>query len=170
MQFNENRRASFVSRRQAQMASEDALRLAFIGMAEPCAREPRVFADTKYGARQPWSMLMRYVRQAYDAARTKESRHEVIERAVSFFQACIAHVRAWINEVPSARRDVFESAQQIDGDEDLMECRFLLEPTVANAMALIEVGRRDRQRSEMREQYLVKWIMQQQGHGPTGAA
>ena len=155
MHFNENRRASFASRRQQQMGAEDALRLAFISMAEPCAREPRVFADTKYGARQPWGLLLRYCRQAYDAARTREARQDVIERAIAFFQACIGHVREWANEMPSCRRDVFESAQQVDGQEDELEIRFLMEPSHANAMALIEVGRRDRQRSEAREKYLM---------------
>ena len=158
MQFNENRRASFASRRQQQMGAEDALRLAFIRMAEPCSREPRVFADTKYGARQPWSMMMRYVRQAVDAAKTPAARRDVIERAVSFFQACIGHVREWLNEMPSCRRDAFEGAQQADCDEDMAEMRFLLEPTPANAQALIEIGRKDRQRSELREAYLLKVV------------
>ena len=169
MQINENRRASFASRRQQQMSRDDALRLAFISIAEPCGREPRVFADTKYGARQPWAMVLRYMRQAFDAARSQEARKDVVERCVVFFNACIADVRTWLNEMPSARRDIFEPAQQADGEEDVAELLFLMEPTPANAARLIEAGRRDRARSETRELYLVK-IAQQGRDNPTRPA
>jgi len=151
-------RASFVTRRRNQLGKLDALRLAFVAIAEPCAREPRIYGDTKYGARAPWALLMRYIRQAFDACRSREARRECIERATAFFMACIAEVRLWALDIPQCRRDVFETAQDADGDEDVAESVYLMEPTPANAARLIEVARTDRLRSEARELHLMRIV------------
>lgn len=149
------------------LVKDDHLRMSFAAIAEPCARQPDVFHQTRYGARQPFASTMKYLRQAFEACRTHEARREMVERAVSFFQACIADVRDWLNEMPSSKREVLEWAQQADCDEDLAEMKFLIDPTPANAQALIEIGRRDRQRSELREAYLLRVVAQATPKGPT---
>jgi hypothetical protein len=169
MQFHKNAGRS-LARLRLHTDEDDTLRMAFANIAEPCQRQPDVFHQARYGARAPFASTLRYIRHAYDACRSSEARKDVVERAVGFFQGCIAHVRAWLDEMPTARREVFEAAQQADCDEDLAEIRFLIEQSPANAMALIEIGRRDRHRSEERERYLMRIVMQATPKGPRGAA
>lgn len=149
-------------------SGDDQLRDAFAAIAEPCDRQPDVFFQVRHGVRAPWRVMFRYFADAFNAASTPQARRQVVERVVSFLDEGVAYVRCWIlNGAPIDRRDVFETAQQSDGDEDMAECLYLMNPCDANASRLIEAGRLERSRSEVRETYLLR---QMSPRNPQGAA
>jgi hypothetical protein len=145
--------------------SDDRLRRAFAAIGEPCRKQPEVFPQVRHGIRSPWRSVFRYFAQAFHAAPDHNARKSVVERITAFFLEGIAHVRTWlVIGAPMCRIEVFESAQQADGDEDMAETLYLMNPSPTNRDRLVEAGRLERQRSEMREHYLLH------GSTPKGGA
>jgi hypothetical protein len=167
MQFHRNSGASFA--RLLPPEQNERFRERFVAIAEPCKRKPPVFYDARYGTRAPWGALVRYFRQAFSAAETREAQGRVVEEVTAFALELIADARSWLGPAPLTLREVVMESQQADGDEDVAESAFLSEQTQFSAENWIRAIRRERAKGEVLELKLLQIARGKTNDGPRAA-